>query len=128
MNSAEQLQNHTDLQLEQEIASRLLSVSGGDESVLDSDSDDERGAADWAIQAQARADEDRQAICVRQEVNATLAQLGKGNKLIAEATGLLVVDPDRATFSCSEASSWIQLSFKLEPTYSEKRAHADSFI
>ena len=109
MSRAEELQIHMELQLEQEIASRLLSVSGGDESVLDSDSDDERGAADWAIQAQARAEKHKQAICIRQGVDVTLAQLGKGNKLIAEATGLLAVDPDRATFSRPEASVCIQL-------------------
>lgn len=92
---------HTDLEVEQEIQARLLSVSGGIAFSEDSDTDDE---LDAAARAQVFASNGLN-ISQRHELDATLAQLGKGDKLIAEASGLLLAAPDSDISLPSEASS-----------------------
>ena len=92
---------HTDLEIEQEIKARLSSVSGGIALSEDSDSDDE---LDTAARAYPLAPGGLNT-SPRHGLFAALAQLGKGNKLIAEASGLLLAVPDSDISLPSEASS-----------------------
>ncbi|KAK9843064.1 hypothetical protein WJX74_006452 [Apatococcus lobatus] len=88
---------YTDLQVEQEIELRLLSVSGATADLHDIDSDDDSGAASWSTTFKSRPTRGPHTRWSRPGVDATLAQLGKGNKLIAEATGLLLNAPEALT-------------------------------